>query len=355
MRSLVLLLPVALTGCLGDQAAPSGSSASVGAAASPPTPAPAAVARPWPHAADCRSLAAAVLAMPAEDRQHLAAASSPFSIDTALPVTADLPVRTQGAGRCRLVVGAVHELPAPAAQPVAHRIVRSEYSAGTRRTKSARWDALDDAEKGLDREDKGSRILATGDPSLDLIGLVAGTVLGGVDRLRRSQDKSALDQERATTDRYVETEHWQPYTYEVTTMEVHRAAVVEVTLQDPDGPNLTARPLVREGRRLDIAKGRSSRDRALIEGQGEQAATKDDLAVFRAQPPSPSVTDLLRALLAGERAAIPVEPAAGPLDVDTGGPVGETVGADGVRRFTLSPSPTDPAGVKEPVVDRGEP
>ena len=353
MRSLVLLLPLVLTACLGDQAGPSHSSAPVGTAAASPLPVP--VALPWPHAADCRSLAAAVLAMPAEDRQHLAAASSPFSIDTSLPVTADLPVRTQGVGRCRLVVGAVHKLAAPAAQPVAHRIVRSEYSAGTRRTKNARWDALDDVEKDLNREDQGSRILATGDPSLDLIGLVAGTVLGGIDRLRHTQDKSALDQERATTDRYLETEHWQPYTYDVTTMEVSRAAVVDVTLQDPDRPTLNARPLIREQRRLDIAKGRSSRDRALLEGQGEQAATKDDLALFRAQPPSPSVSGLLQALLAGETAAVPLEPAAGPEKIESGSSVGETVGPDGVRRFSLRPSAPDPGGVKEPVVDRDGP
>lgn len=326
---LAPFLPLALAGCL---AGPRTEPARAVAATTPMVvTAPIDLPLSWPQGGDCRRLAAAVLALPEADRQRLDPSASPFGIVATRPVAADIPVRTATAP-CRLEVGLITPLDPAPAQAVAHRIVRSAYRSGASRSRNPRWEELDDAERRVnDRSSGGGRLLATGDPTLDMIGLFGKAVLGGIDWLGRRAAGGAIEAERAGTERSLETDRWAPYTYDVTTMAADRVAVVEVSLEGLSGSPVVARALLREAREIEIAKGRHRSDRGLLEDAGGVAGTASDLDLWRSQPPTLTVGRLLRALVEGEMAGLP-EP---PRPRDGGSRVRGSVGDDGVWRLRL--------------------
>ena len=116
---------------------------------------------------------------------------------------------------------------------VAQRVVRSTYRRGSQRTTNPEYQALRRTTRELEDEDAaGDTILATGDPGLDLIGLAAGSILGGIDLFRRGQAERQAEEALAATPPTVENVAWEPYTYEATTVEAARAGRLRVALVD---------------------------------------------------------------------------------------------------------------------------
>lgn len=325
---LVLLLMLPLGACLGREPPV--------VAEVEPAAGPVAAATPiivaWPAGHDCRGLAAAVLALPEEQRERLDPDRSPFAVEASRPFVADIPVRDAVGAPCLLEIGLVTKLDSVPAEPVQHTIVRSEYRSGTRTARNPRRDELDDAEDELEGSGSSRRMVSTGDLTLDLIGLFGKAVLGGIERADRWRTARALVDAREETPATEETARWMPYTYELTVLEADRLAAVEVALSDAGGSPSVARALIREEQRLEVAKGRHRSDRALLEGEGGVSGTAADLALWRAKTPNLRVSRLLQAVLDGEMAELPEHPGA---HMAAARGVTAQTGDDGVWRLRL--------------------
>jgi hypothetical protein len=316
--------------------------AAIEPAAAPPPP----VA--WPEARGCRALATALGAMPAAEAARLDPRAAPLALTTldgdvataaAAAAAVDLPLPADdGRAPCLLLVEAAATTRAAPRRPLGHEIVRSTYRAGGRRANPA-YRALREQLREVERSDDVA-VMATGDPTLDLIGLVAGTVLQGIDDALDGGAAARLRARLAATPPTLEEGDWEPYTFAVTTIEATRQGRLRAALVEraTGAAWHLDRPVV-ERRRFRVAEGRRARDRGLLEGGGDGLAATTDVAVWEQAGLRPSLAGLL-AELAG--AAVPgalsaaTEPAAGPAaEPDTAGGVEMAVGADGVRRFRL--------------------
>jgi hypothetical protein len=379
MRCLgpVLLVPViagALVGCAGDvpDAAP------VTVAPSPAAGvAPDAVPPPvsWPSGADCAERLAAALSLPEAARQRLDLDRAPLAVlvtgSGRQAMTLDLPApvvvaEAAATAPCLVVIERSTTAPAAARRPVGHEIARATYRRGTQRTASPEHTALKQALRELERED-GIGVMATGDPGIDLIGLVAGSILGGIDALGRGRDAEELEAELATTPRTLEEPVWEPYTYEVTTVETARRGRLRAALVDREqGRSWQVATELRETASFRVASGRHPKDRDLLERQGGGVVLPADVTVWERgglQPPLSRVLAMLlaeanagpghaedaAAILAGWAAqAVPAEeaavvaPEAGPARDGSGRAslVEQEVAADGSRRYRVVPPAT---------------
>ena len=315
-------------------------------------------ALPWPAAASCRELLTAILAMPEPELRRLEPAASPiaFGVRDAgamLPpaaaraeVTEDLPLPAKaGTGaRCLVVIDRAPTRRAAPRRSLAHEVVQSTFRAGNDRRANPDHAALRQRLRDLE-DDDGLGIMATGDPGLDLIGLVGGVVLNGMDRFSRAQKAAALRERLAATPATLTSQSWEPYTFEVTTIETMRTGELRAALVDRSSG--LAWPVERnivERRSFKVASGRRARDRGLLEGGGAGLVETADVAVWEQGGLRPSllaVSGLLAAQgtpgVAGAMAALPgVEPPpTGSEETGRSGAVEQTVGADGVRRYRL--------------------
>ena len=350
-----------LTAC-AEAPAPIETAAVAEPAAGPATAAPqqatAPPAPPWPAAASCRELLAAVVAMPEPELRRLEPAAAPIAFGVRdggvmLPpsaaraeVTADLPLPAEaGTGaRCLVVIDRAPTRRAAPRRSLAHEVVQSTFRAGNDRRANPDHAALRQRLRDLE-DDDGLGIMATGDPGLDLIGLVGGVVLNGMDRFSRAQKAAALRERLAATPATLTSQSWEPYTFEVTTVETMRTGELRAALVDRSSG--LAWPVERnivERRSFKVASGRRARDRGLLEGGGAGLVETADVAVWEQGGLRPSllaVSGLLAAQgtpgVAGAMAALPgVEPPpTGSEETGRSGAVEQTVGADGVRRYRL--------------------
>jgi hypothetical protein len=184
---------------------------------------------------------------------------------------------------------------------LAQRVVRSTYRKGSQHTANPEHEALRRAVRELEDGDDaaGEGILATGDPSLDLIGLAASGVLTGIDLFRRGQAERRAMEALAATPPTVENVVWEPYTYAATTVEAERARRLRMALVDRRlGRSWQATHEARETRRFVVAAGRHAKDRDLLEGYGGNVVTTEDVAVWEQAGLRPPLSVLL-ATLAG--------------------------------------------------------
>jgi hypothetical protein len=129
-------------------------------------------------------------------------------------LVADLPMPVIGqldaAGpRCLLLLERAGTAAAAPRRPLAHEMVRSTYGRGTRRISNPEHAALKEAMREVE-EDDGPRILATGDPATDLVGLIAGSVLSGMDLFARRRQENELRAALAATPAAHEERTWEP-------------------------------------------------------------------------------------------------------------------------------------------------
>ena len=343
--------------------APVDVAAQVKPAAGPPSTAPRQIsspppATPWPEADSCRDLLAAVAAMPEAELHRLDPATAtlafgvrdgsailpPAAAETAVAVDLPLPAEASAEFHCLVLVDRAPTRKAAPRRPLAHEVVRSTYRGGSERRTNPEYVAL--RQRLRDVEGGGDAgIMATGDPGLDLIGLIGGVVLNGMGAFSRAQNEAAARQRLAVTPATLATQSWEPYTFEVTTVEASRAGLLRAALVDRVS-NL-AWPIERnvvERRSFRVANGRRARDRGLLEGGGADLVETADLAVWEQGGLRPSLLAVAKQLAAVDVPGVPGGIAAlrvaEPLPEATGttgrtGSVEQVVTADGVRRYRL--------------------
>jgi hypothetical protein len=327
---------------------------------------PAAPPVAWPKAAGCREIAAEIGRLPPAAAARLDPATAPLALavrdgPTPLPpaetVSLDLPLPVDdGSARCVLVVAPAPTVRAAPRRPLAHEIVRSTYRVAGGGRPNPDYRRLQQELRRVDRSEDID-FLATGDPGIDLIGLIAGGVLQGIDAALMGRAEAGLRAELAATPPTVAEPRWEPYSFEVTTIEATRSGRLRVQLVDRASDRAWSldEPVV-ERRRFRVAAGRRARDRGLLEGGGDGLVAMTTVAVWEQEGLRPNLTWLVAALGARTgpgRQVAEIEataPAAGPAGSgdpsDVPSPVGaveSAIGADGVRRFRLrEPGPDAP-------------
>jgi len=370
----------ALAGCAAPAPAPPPLQATA-ATVAPAAPAP---PEPWPTGPGCRAILAGVAGLPAGARRRLPPETAPLALQVLdggrpLPAVAaseavrpDLPVPLDvgGAAPCLLLVERPLSARAEPRRRLAHEVVRSSYRRGSRSAANPEHAQLRRAVRELEDGDRAD-ILATGDPGLDLIGLLAGGVLDGIDRFRRGRAAEQARDALAAMPARLEEPVWEPYSYEVTRIEATREGWLRAALVDRRADRAwVVERAVRETRRFDVATGRSAKDRALLEGPDDAVATAADVAVWEQVGLQPSLSGLVELLaavpgdgtaldpvgIAAAWAGAPVRPAETPAGIvdalpdqalpdldDAAGAapprasaVEQVVTADGVRRYRLA-------------------
>ena len=172
---------------------------------------------------------------------------------------------------------------------------------------------------------------------------MAGSVLQGIDAALDGRAASAARARLAETPPTLAEAVWEPYAFEVTTIEASRSGHVRARLIDRAARTAWAleEPVV-EQRRFRVASGRRSRDRGLLEGGGSDLAATADVAVWEQEGLRPSLAGLLIGLgrvagpgttVDGAELAAPVASQATPSG--TVGSVEARVDPDGIRRYRL--------------------
>ena len=229
----------------------------------------------------------------------------PAAAETAVAVDLPLPAEASAEFHCLVLVDRAPTRKAAPRRPLAHEVVRSTYRGGSERRTNPEYVAL--RQRLRDVEGGGDAgIMATGDPGLDLIGLIGGVVLNGMGAFSRAQNEAAARQRLAVTPATLATQSWEPYTFEVTTVEASRAGLLRAALVDRVS-NL-AWPIERnvvERRSFRVANGRRARDRGLLEGGGADLVETADLAVWEQGGLRPSLLAVAKQLAAVDIPGVP--------------------------------------------------
>ena len=244
----------------------------------------------------------------------------------------DLPLPTDdGTARCVIVVDRAASARAAPRRPVAHEIVRSTYRAGGTGRANPEYRRLQRELRRLEAPDDID-LVATGDPGVDLIGLLAGSVLQGIGAALDGQAASTARSRLAATPPSLAEAAWEPYAFEVTTIEAARSGDLRARLIDRATASAWAleEPVV-ERRLFRVASGRRSRDRGLLEGGGSDLVATADIAVWEQAGLRPSLAGLVGALGA---ATTPGAPA---TDADLAPPPAATVVAGRLYRHGRGP------------------
>jgi hypothetical protein len=275
---------------------------------------------PWPEGASCRERLAALVTLPEAAWPRLSPESPAFAVvmvdreqeigaTTRQPaVLQDLPAPIAGSGtgeavRCLVLVERSRTARAAPRRVVDHAIVRSTYRRGTQHTENPDHAALRRKLRELDA-DEGIGFMATGDPGLDLIGIVAGTILGGFGAVGRAREEQEIEAALAATPRSFEEPVWEPYTYEVTSVEAARRGWLRAALVDRDlDRGWTVAAERRETRVFAVASGRHAKDRDLLEGHGGLLALPADLAVWEQAGLQPRLSEVVAMLAEAAHAA----------------------------------------------------
>ena len=309
-----------------------------------PEPAAAPPSRlPWPGVGDCRALAAALVAMSPAERARLDPATAPLGVtlraaDGAFSVAdglADPPLPADdGRRRCALLIEVQPGVRAAPRRILGHERVRSAYRTSAAGRPNPEYRRLQEQLRDLERADAPG-VLATGDPGLDLIGLVAGSVLDGITAAVDQHQADALRRRLADTPARLDEVDWEPYSFEVTTLEAARAGGVRAFLVDRrTGDVFALEDSLRETRRFRVAQGRRARDRGLLEGGGDGLVDPADVAAWEQSGVRPGLISLLAALPSEPSASAVPPPELAAAAAGSGSVVAET-GPDGVRRFRL--------------------
>lgn len=263
----------------------------------------------WPVADDCASTVRDVLGLDAAEARRLDARSSPLALaiveQKGLEIAGELPLPlvaapVAGAVPCLVVVGKAEALAANPDRVLHRRTIHSSYQTGTKRRRNPEREALEKALAAARREaGRDSNVIATGDPLVDLIGAVAGSVINGFDAVMAGRELAALEADLDRTPAFIEDPILTPYRYERSDVEAVRRFAVPVTLHDR-AADATWRTVVTltEEQRFAIVDGRHARDAEAVPADTAPRLTSTELALWRRTPPPLDTRALLIHLLA---------------------------------------------------------
>lgn len=289
------LWPLALTACAALDRSPPVDVTALAPASDTGTASAASAA--WPEARSCGELVRTLAAGDAGELRRLDPMTAPVVVATLgadpLPVRADLPIpevsaAAVAASPCAILIGAAVALPPAADSAAERRTVHSAYPTGMKRRRNPEHQALERelsaARRGADTD---VDILSTGDPLLDLIGTVAGGIIGGIGAVAKRGDIRAVETALADTPAFIEDPILTPYRYELIELEAERRLAVPVVLHDRSlGAALETTVTLAERRRFAVGDGRHPKDAESRHAGDATPITTAELAAWRrAKPP----------------------------------------------------------------------
>ena len=308
------------------------------------------IAPTWPEAPSCAGLVAALAGLAPELARDLDPLTAPIALVGVGPVEPllerDLPIplsasATAAPGPCFLLVGEARPLPAAADRVLDQRSVHSTYQDGSRRRRNPDHQALERdlaAAKRAPGEDFD--VLATGDPMLDLIGTLAGGLIGGLGRIGADRGIASLETALEATPAYLEEPVEAAYRYDVVELEAERRSSLPIALFDRTGQTTIAIDLTRtERQRFALANDRHPRDQGPSPVPGAPTMTTAALAAWRAGSSRVTTSELVAHIAEASADGATTTPAT----------LGQTL-AD-LRRAPASVSRTAPssAGIAQPL------
>ncbi len=258
---------------------------------------------------DCRRLVAAVLAGEAGARLPV------LALDAADPLRLDLPglypIGTGSPGRCLLLVDRIVAEGGTVTE-IGRETVEGRRRIGTRRRLNPEYRRLERELAAARREARRGRgtdtVLATGDPSLDLLGMVAETLLAGGRALFGGDRVAELEDRLAATPPFVETPVHRRYRYELRRFLGERRGRVRIALLDrARDRGWTTEVRLAERRNFAILRGRDPEDDTPLPADAGEPVDARTLEAWRDAPPAAPARVLLRHLAAALRApALPL-------------------------------------------------
>ncbi|MEK0085464.1 hypothetical protein [Benzoatithermus flavus] len=247
--------------------------------------------------------AKAPLALAVVDRGALlpeATASQAVTLDIPLPVVAGPDAMRAFA--CIVLLERSGSARAAPRRMVDHTIVRSTYRRGLERTPNPDYATLQRRVRELDRWD-GVDVMPTGDPGIDLIGLAVGGILDVLGSAQRAKERAEAKAALAATPASLTEPVWEPYTYEVATVEAQRTGWLRAALLDRgEGRSWSLRREAQEARTFRVASHRSPKDRDLLENRGGTVVTPADVGLWESGGLRPAVSQVLTMLAETARA-----------------------------------------------------
>ena len=229
----------------------------------------------------------------------------------------DLPIEVVGgsralrhAVRCRIEVGPAEELIAEQRE-IGVEPVASLYHGDSRSTTNPNYDAakkrVKEAESQLDTE--GAGVIGVGDPMLDIVGLLVGSVLSG---FKDRSDQAVLNDamaELVSTPRTLHEPVYRPYSFERTLIRGRKSAIIPVTLIDTRSSRTWQTRLhQREARAFEVLDGLDPRDRDYATYR-ERSTSRLELKRWHDRPPETALSVIVAALLQpGLRPAVDAAP-----------------------------------------------
>ncbi len=190
----------------------------------------------------------------------------------------------------------------------ARETIASRRRTGSQRRVNPAYTRLERELAAARREQRRSRstrsILATGDPSLDLLGMVAETLLAGGRALFGGEDRVAeLERQLAETEPFIDAPIYRRYRYRLLRYAGRRTGAVRVALLDAGRRRgWTTRVSLEETRRFALAEGRDPEDDTPLPEDVGELAERADLEAWREGPPKAPASVLLRHLEVAMRA-----------------------------------------------------
>jgi hypothetical protein len=254
--------------------------------------------------------------MQPEAVRALEAAGSPLamaSLDAGRQsVRADLPIPQVAPalleqGRCAIIVGAALPTEPTTVRVLDRRFVHSAYPTGTKRRRNPEHQQLEEELAAARRDDSdGGDVLKTGDPLLDLIGIVANGVIGGIGAVSSHREMRAIEAALEDTPPFIEDPILTPYRYELVEVEAGRGAALPVALHDGSGGRAWRTWItLSEQRRFAIADERQAADTQPPPGRILALTTSDELARWRTGIPPVATSTILAHLAAAAEANEP--------------------------------------------------
>ncbi|MDX1541151.1 MAG: hypothetical protein R3349_07075, partial [Geminicoccaceae bacterium] len=234
-----------------------------------------------------------VVVGPAVERDRLSAPSVPIAADLPLPVG-------NAAAReapCLLQVGLPDDIESKR-RIVGQETVASEYQSGVRREDNPAYELakakVDMAKRRAKYDDEVWA--GVGDPMIDLVGLLVGSIVEGFSEGARESDLEEAMIELARTPRKIDRPAYASYHFDRVVVDAARRASIPVELIDRR-QGTRSRTVIRhvEQRRFHIPQGLSRRDRNYAEHTAD--GSQRDLKTWLRSPPELPLTRVVRAVL----------------------------------------------------------
>ena len=296
---------LSLCACVGgDELWPGTTAVEVAAAEVAPIETPVAH-HSWPTAKSCPSLLQDVLAMVENnelpDRMQAAPlAILPMGLD-AEAIGSDFPLPVIGRSEadaypCLLLAQRVSEPVTETRRVLRSAKLRSTFPKGTRRTVNPERRKLEKALSAARwRREDNDEIASTGDPTLDLVGLVVGGVIDGVASFWKKDEIAELEAQLDEAPAFIEEPVLTPYSYKLTELDISRVTGLEVTIYDTERQLAWTNDVIhREVLEVALSDDRHPDDPTIQHSRSRRLMTSTELDAWEHRVPVPSAGEIVR-------------------------------------------------------------